>query len=77
MVQHFSSSAFSVEVKSYPGRFIPDIRGLLFWATSLDYGLSPPLSGEGSQEEAPEGRHYSTTVSEVALSHIGVYGLSY
>ena len=43
MVQPFSSSASNVEAMSYPGRFIQDIRGLLFRATSLDYGLSPPL----------------------------------
>ncbi|RVW18179.1 hypothetical protein CK203_106890 [Vitis vinifera] len=30
---------FSVEAMSYPGRFISNIRGLLFRATSLDYGL--------------------------------------
>ena len=62
---------------SYLGRFIQDIKRLLFQATSLDYGLSPPLWGEGSQEEATKSRYYSATVSAVALSHIGAYGLSY
>ena len=75
-VQLFSPPAFSAEARSYPRRFIPDIRGLLFWPTSLNYSLSPPLREEDPHEEASEGRYYSTTLFEVALSHIGVYGLS-
>ncbi|RVW63846.1 hypothetical protein CK203_055620 [Vitis vinifera] len=69
--------SFYCEARSHPGRAIQDIRGLLFRATSPDYGRSPPLLGEGSQEEAIESRHYSIVVSEAALSHIRAHGLSY
>ena len=76
-VQPFPSLAFSAEERCYLGCLIPDFRGLLFWPSSLDYGHYPPLWGEGSQEEALEGRDDSTTVPEAALSHIIPYGLSY
>ena len=76
-VQPFPSLAFSAEERCYLGCLIPDFRGLLFWPSSLDYGHCPPLWGEGSQEEALEGRHDSTTVPETALSHIIPYRLSY